>query len=142
MSLWVHAGSVSALHYFLEAAGFGVFQDGDHVGLAISVPATNNASGPLQTGTWVHFVGTYDGNTIAAYIDGMFAESLAWPGPMAGSGCCLTFGGFVGEYWAGMLDDVRIFDVVLSQGEITALYNEQPSPVGAGTWGEIKGLYR
>jgi hypothetical protein len=142
VSLWLHASGASPLRYFLEASGFGVFQDGDHVGLAISVPATNNASGQMQTDTWVHFVGTYDGDTITAYIDGAFAESLVWPGPMGGAGCCLTLGGFVGEYWAGTLDDVRIFDVVLSQSEITALYNEQPSPVDPGTWGEIKGLYR
>jgi len=78
---------------------------------------------------WYHYAVTYDGTTgdMLLYRDGAPVASGTAP---AFSDQTLFVGGFttgVGNMWEGYLDDVRIYDHVLSSEQILALYN------GSGT---------
>ncbi len=129
VSLWVKAnqqpGSPGTTYYFImsESAAFGVWQQGNGIGLAISRPGTNSAWGTITFETWNHFVGTYDGTTIRAYINGALIKETEWTGPMNDPNNPVTFGEFINYWWSGSLDDVRIYNRALTNGEILQLYN-------------------
>jgi hypothetical protein len=72
-------------------------------------------------------VGTYDGTTIRVYIDNVLAGTKNHPGLMEGSGSAtgpLVLGFFNSSYWQGSIDDLRLYDRVLTTAEIHSLYNE------------------
>ena len=63
---------------------------------------------------------TYDGSMLRIYRNGVLNASAAVTGAMMTSNSPLRLGGnqVWGEYFAGRLDDVRIYNRVLSAGEI------------------------
>jgi hypothetical protein len=84
----------------------------------------------LVMGSWYHVVGVYDksAHTIKTYVNGKFDRQLTGlPDNALGS----TTGNFVmGRepwrdlyYFNGSIDDIRVFDRVLSDKEINALYD-------------------
>ena len=127
VSLWTKVPQQD-LQYFVMCSYFGVFSMSNTVGLAISLPQTNAAEGQIAYDTWIHFIGTYDGTTIKAYINGELKDTTTWIGNIADTTRPLIFGNFdTGTYnyfWRGILDDVRIYNRVLSENEILQLYHE------------------
>ena len=93
----------------------------------ISSTITQNAGTPtrLAQGTWTHLATTYDGTTLRVYVNGVQVGSLAATGTIASSTGQVTIGGnsVWGEYFAGAVDDVRIYNRALSAAEITSLMN-------------------
>jgi hypothetical protein len=86
-------------------------------------PAVYNASD--FTGVWQHLVVTCQGNDLKVYRNGILATEL----PQLGS-CnppsppTLNIGDlFLGKQYTGLLDDVIIYDRILSVGEVNDLYN-------------------
>ncbi len=89
----------------------------------------------LSTNTWHHIVGTYDGaGTHLIYVDGDLADSNGRgfaSGPIYVGPGRLTIGAlfngwsglYVGEF-DGPIDDVMVFDRVLSPTEISSLYRD------------------
>ncbi len=81
-------------------------------------------------GTWHHIAATYDGNTMKMFVDGWLAGSLAATGRIGISQDPLFLGtksGSVtvsGDYFKGMLEDLRICNYPLSDSEIQALAAE------------------
>jgi len=73
----------------------------------------------LPLNTWSHIAGTYDGTTLRVYVNGVLATSQAQTGTISASTGPLMIGGNnEGEYWAGRIDEVRIYNRALSQSEI------------------------
>jgi len=125
VSLWVYVHqSASIAEYFLMCSDFGVFQTSNQVGLAISLPATNSAQSQIIYEQWNHLVGSYDGNSIKVYINGLLKEETNHPGNISEPNRTLTFGKFDSFYWEGFLDDIRIFNRVMQKEEIQSLYRE------------------
>jgi len=88
-----------------------------------------NINGPTQkviTDTNWHFlVGVYDGTTIMVYVDGVLDGSKLY-GPMITGGTGTVNMGIT-RYWGdnyfkGVLDEVAIFNIVLTSDEIMSLY--------------------
>ena len=104
--------------------------------------SVSTAVNVTATDTWTHFVGTYDGSNVKLYMDGVEVDSLPQTGAIFDSNNAFAIGGKwqYGTYPAGNLyhdgehdiDDVRIYDRVLSTTEITQLYN-MGAPVGSST---------
>jgi prepilin-type N-terminal cleavage/methylation domain-containing protein len=72
-------------------------------------------------GLWHHLAATYDGSTRAFYIDGVQTASSGASGAnfvATGGNIGLTYSG---EYFAGDIDDVRIYNRGLSSSEIQSL---------------------
>ncbi len=79
--------------------------------------------------TWTHLAMTYDGAQVTLYLNGVSAASAPASGPVAATASPLWIGNnaYAGEAFRGSIDDVRIYDRVLSPAEIAA---DMIAPVG------------
>jgi glucose/arabinose dehydrogenase/PKD repeat protein len=79
----------------------------------------------LATGAWAHLAGTYDGTTLRLYVNGAQAATLATSGSMTVSTGQLKLGGNAiwGEWYAGLIDDVRVYNRALSASELQSDMN-------------------
>ena len=77
---------------------------------------------PLPLGAWTHIATTYDGATMRIYVNGQLVGSRAQGGAIAVANGALRIGGngsFAGEFFQGLIDDVRIYNRALSAAEIS-----------------------
>jgi hypothetical protein len=83
-------------------------------------PTAARASTSLPLNTWTHLAGTYDGATLRLYADGAQVGSQAQTALIPVSTGALTIGGdaLYGQYFAGRIDEVRIYNRALSATEI------------------------
>jgi chitodextrinase len=74
----------------------------------------------LPLNAWSHLAFTYDGSTLRLYENGVQVSSLAWSGAPPLSGQALRIGGNApkGEYFAGKIDEVRVYNRALSASEV------------------------
>jgi len=77
----------------------------------------------LPTGIFQHVVGTYDGQTIALYINGSLSASAAKSGTMVygNDSFRIASASSTGPYFDGVVDDVRLYNRALSQAEISGV---------------------
>ncbi|HWP40705.1 MAG TPA: LamG domain-containing protein, partial [Tepidisphaeraceae bacterium] len=90
----------------------------------------------LPLNTWSHLAATYDGATLRLFVNGALSASLSVAGLITTSDGPLRIGGnsLWGEYFAGRIDDVRIYNRALSVSEIQADMNTPvATPVAPGT---------
>ena len=81
----------------------------------------------VNDGAWHHVAGMYDGEKMYIYIDGIVDVSQPASGAIATNDHPVFIGEnaeMTGRFWNGMIDDVRVYNYALSEGQITALYNE------------------
>jgi chitodextrinase len=85
------------------------------------------AIGPnaLTANTWAHLAATYDGATVRLYVNGVQVASQARTGAIATSTNPLQIGGdsIYGQYFAGRIDEARIYNRALSVAEIQSDMN-------------------
>jgi hypothetical protein len=77
----------------------------------------------LPLNTWTHIAVTYDRTQILLYVNGSLRAAVAQAGNITRSNNPLRIGGnavFTQEFFAGMIDDVRIYNRALSATEIVA----------------------
>jgi hypothetical protein len=74
----------------------------------------------LPTDSWSHVAATYDGLTLKLFVDGTLVGSTAKVGSITTSNGVLRIGGNEtwGEYFDGIIDEVRVYDRPLSGEEI------------------------
>lgn len=79
------------------------------------------AASALTVNTWAHLAVTYDGTTMRIYVNGTQVATRAQTGAMATSSNALKIGGNAiwGEWYAGQVDEVRVFNRALTAVEIT-----------------------
>lgn len=123
--MWVLVLDSTANKYILTANStrIGFVQDGKKIGFVISNPQTNSAmaeAGPAKK--WVYVTGTYDGKTIRTYINGKLGAEKSHSGDPAPL-TVITMGLKSNVFWYGILDDVRFYNRVLTEAEITQLAN-------------------
>jgi hypothetical protein len=89
------------------------------------------AASVLPLNTWTHLAVTYDGTTIRLYVNGTQVATKAVSGSINSSTAPLRFGGdsVWGEYFNGLIDEVRVYSTVLTAAQITSDMN---TPVGGG----------
>ena len=106
-------------------------------GLAYALYSANNSSRPegyvhtssdmgvagtsaVALNTWTHLALTYDGTTLRIYANGVLVKSGSAPGLAATSASPLRIGGdsVWGEYFKGLIDEVRVYNRALSAAEI------------------------
>ena len=85
----------------------------------------------FNDGGWHHYVGTYDGSVRRMYIDGQEVASdrpNAAIIPLATSlviGCRQYAAGAFDSFYEGQLDDARVYNCALSEGQVLHLYNPE-----------------
>jgi hypothetical protein len=79
--------------------------------------------------TWTHLAATYDATTIRLYVNGTQVATAARTGTLTNSTGALRLGGnsLWGEWFAGQLDDVRVYAKVLTAAQIQG---DMATPVG------------
>jgi glucose/arabinose dehydrogenase len=75
---------------------------------------------PIPAGAWTHLATSYDNSTLRLYVNGTQVRTLAAGGPMTVSTGPLKLGGNAiwREWFAGLMDDVRIYNRALTPAEI------------------------
>jgi hypothetical protein len=93
----------------------------------VYVAGEQNALGSvtLPLNAWTHLAVTFDGTTLRLYVNGALAGSKAVTGSMAASTGVLRIGGNAiwPEFFAGLIDEVRVYNRALSATEIGADMN-------------------
>jgi Concanavalin A-like lectin/glucanases superfamily len=111
-------------------------------GLAYALYAENNAQHPsgyvhtngdmavngttaLPLNTWTHLALTYDGATLRMFTNGVQVGSASAPGAAVTSSQALRIGGdsVWGEYFKGLIDEVRLYNRALTAAEIQSDMN-------------------
>ena len=114
-------------NYFLEAY---TSSGGPAAGATLgNVNTVAQAGSLLPINTWTHLAETYDGTTLRLYINGALAASVARSGLILTSSNPLEIGGdrIYGQYFSGLIDEVRIFNVARTPSQIQADMN---TPLG------------
>ena len=85
---------------------------------------------PLPLNVWTHLAATYDGGTLRLYVNGSQVSSRTVGGTLVASTMPLRIGGNAawGEYFAGLIDEVRIYSRALSPAEIQF---DMTTPIGS-----------
>ncbi|MCH8193569.1 MAG: LamG domain-containing protein, partial [Planctomycetes bacterium] len=121
------------------------------LGMAFEVGNTQPSSRVIGSrtvndGVWHHVAGTYDGSRSRLYVDGELDASVNASGPIGtgGSGYTGAIGalyknndGAARNFFSGLIDDVRIYDVALTADQVSALAilpeASQPTPADGQT---------
>jgi hypothetical protein len=110
-----------AENYFLTAAGD---TDLHPAGGGAFGGSTTTVQAPtaIPVGTWSYVTMTYDGATLRLYVNGTQVATTATGGPAPNSTNPLWIGGNqpFGEYFEGLIDEIRVYKRVLTQAEIQA----------------------
>ena len=85
----------------------------------------------LTRSAWSYLTETYDGSTLRLYVNGTQVASTAHTGTIATSTNPLQIGGdsIYGQYFAGLIDEVRVYNVALTAAQIQA---DMATPVNNG----------
>jgi RHS repeat-associated protein len=129
--------------YYLYADGADA--GGPLVGVNIGGYQESYAASDLPTNTWSHVAGTWDGSTLRVYVNGTPVASRAVNGTLTNTTYPLRIGGnsLWGEYLAGRIDEVRVYNRALSQFEIqsdmnTPIGSTLPTPTpGTAFWDDL-----
>ena len=87
----------------------------------------------LTPNTWTHLAVTYDKTTIRLYLNGTQVSTLAKTANLLTSTNPLTIGSdpFYGQYFSGLIDNVRIYNSALTQTQIQTDMTTPVSPQGS-----------
>jgi fibronectin type 3 domain-containing protein len=138
LEAWVDPSSVSSAwrdviykgndNYYLE----GTSQSGgtpDGGGTFGGANGNVFGSSALPANTWSYLGLTYDGSALRLYVNGILASTQPQADAIATSTNQLSIGGdsIYGQFFAGMIDDVRIYNRAITASEIQ---NDMTIPVG------------
>jgi concanavalin A-like lectin/glucanase superfamily protein/galactose oxidase-like protein/Big-like domain-containing protein len=86
----------------------------------------------LALNTWTHLAVTYDGTTLRLFVNGVQASSKAIGGSIVTTTGVLRIGGngVWPEWFAGLIDEVRLYNRVLTAAEVQADMNLAVVPPG------------
>ncbi len=88
------------------------------------------AVGSVPLNAWTHLAAAYGGGSLRLYVNGTLASTLALSGSMPASASPLRIGGNAvwPEWFAGLVDEVRVYNRALTQPEIQSDMNTPVSP--------------
>jgi hypothetical protein len=94
-------------------------------------------------GEWYHVAGTYDGNELIIYINGILEGRLPYIGEIGTSGLALWIGADdIPHYFPGAIDEVRIYNKPLDEAAINTMMSGPVAVDSTGklavTWGEMR----
>ncbi len=130
LAAWVYPttlGDWRTVVFKEDTAGFAYALDADADGASPAGYLTTDVAGfealddaPLSANTWTHIAVTYDGANLVLYVNGAVAGVTPASGTIVTTSGALRMGGNSpwGEYFAGRIDSVRIYDRALSPNEV------------------------
>jgi hypothetical protein len=134
VAAWVIKGPISKYQVIAGKStdenwsdGFGLLWYQNEVGFYVGGWGTGGpASEPFPTdGQWHHVAGTYDGSNVKIWVDGVEGTTpFPYTGSVNGSGGSCEIGrqgGWPAYCFSGTIDDVRIYNVALTESDIMSL---------------------
>ncbi|MDX6689016.1 MAG: hypothetical protein QOG15_473, partial [Solirubrobacteraceae bacterium] len=84
------------------------------------------SSSPTPAATWTHLAATYDNTTLRLFMNGTQIASKATTGAITNTTAPLRIGGnsVWGEYFSGLIDDVRVYNRALTTTELNTDMNQ------------------
>jgi hypothetical protein len=127
VAVWFKTSGNGSTWHFIRSSDFSIFTSHGTAGIGISIPETKSAKGSFELDMWTHLVGTYDGKTIKAYINGKLVASTIHKGEISAPGYLfeLDGGGITTgtlSTWTGAIDELYIFDTVLDEEQVKQLH--------------------
>ena len=112
--------------YYLYSNVIGYCGDGNPVGgFSETANTTVCQPSPLPINTWTHLSLTYDGSMLTLYRGGIAVASSTASGTLQPTTETLQIGASqYGEYFQGLIDEVRIYSRALKATEIQAIYQQ------------------
>jgi len=129
IEMWLNPSALTGLKIFLGCGGtagtyFGAY--GSALYMVVWDGSTQHVTydGTLTIGQWHHVVLTYDGTTQRVYLNGSPLSPLPWTGNVGIGSTGLILGNYSvsGYGWPGSLDEVAIYNHVLSPAQVAAHY--------------------
>lgn len=106
--------------------------DTNQPGVWVTTPSTHFVKGAstIPSGAWTHLAATYNGATLRLFVNGAQVSSQSLTQPIVVSSGPLQIGGNTiwGEYFAGLIDDVRVYNRALTAAEISGVMNTPVAP--------------
>jgi hypothetical protein len=86
------------------------------------------SSGTFNTNTWYHVVGVINGTSKEVFVNGSSLGTATTQSPSGSNGDNLTIGNlptiaFGSNPFAGLIDEVAVFNSALSSSDVTTIYN-------------------
>src|SRR5438132_6201092 len=134
LEAWVNPSAVSSAwrdvvykgndNYYLMATTDHSSRPGGGI-IAAGTHAETFGTTLLATNTWTHLATTYDGATLRLYVNGVQVSSVAKTGSILTSTNPLQLGGdsIYGQYFQGLIDEVRVYNTALTAAQIQADLN-------------------
>jgi hypothetical protein len=137
LSAWINTASTEGFsrgilgNYYGVGGGIGLYRYSGYVYIQIANLTANGAtayySTPITKGQWYHLVGIYNQSNLMLYVNGVLRHNVA-----AGGIDSSNYGWQIGDLpntgilgWNGTIDEVAVFNRVLSPSEIQLIYNYQ-----------------
>ena len=140
LEAWVNPATVSSVwrdvlykgndNYYLEATSSnGSKPDAGLIAGGSYGDAYGTAA--LSANTWSFLTETYDGATLRLYVNGTQVAATAHTGAITTSTSQLQIGGdsLYGQYFKGLIDEVRVYNTALSAA---AIQTDMNTPIAAG----------
>lgn len=128
-----HSWSQGEQGYVLRAGGNGQVEF--KIATSISWQGPVSPVGSMVLNTWYHVAGTYDGDSVKVYVNGIQQGSLYMPtGMIPGTAYPWRIGRLSDpsqtqtRFWSGQIDEVRIWNRALDASEILARYDHHLDP--------------
>jgi hypothetical protein len=108
-----------------------------HFGMTIwTAPDASSIDGAITVALneWHHMAGTFDGDNINVYVDGLFDASNDTTEPIGTNALSVFIGENPesrGRYWDGKIDDVRVYSRALSEEELAVVMRGGEDPRSA-----------
>ncbi|MFG1617883.1 LamG-like jellyroll fold domain-containing protein [Nonomuraea wenchangensis] len=140
LSAWVRPSTVGALWRAVlmkersTGGGYGLYASTEYSAPAGWLETTEASAGvrgddPLPLNQWSHLATTYNGSTMNLYVNGVLISQEPFAGDVLDDGGPLRIGGnaFWGEFYGGLIDEVRVYNRVQTAAQIQADMN---TPIG------------
>jgi hypothetical protein len=117
---------------FADTGGTTVVRAGFGNGVETKIDAATD----ISDGDWHHVGWTWTGSLVQIYVDGALDFSQSYTDGITDNNQALSFAKRMDlstNFYAGLMDDIRIYDNVLSLSDISALFNQSVSLPEPGT---------
>lgn len=138
VSFWAKTTTMNAFynyafHYGTAASGNGFLFKSAQSSFFAGAGGNNTVASSHSNNTWYHYVCTYDGTTSKIYKDGVLISSVAAAWNTVNNSDIFRLGlteyGSTG-YFSGAIDDLKIYNYVLTPTDVSSLYASNSLSVG------------
>jgi len=96
----------------------------------------------VSTGTWYHFVFTYDGVNLKIYLNNVLKNTTGFTGAVNPTSVLFNIGrrGTTGLYYNGVIDECYVWSRAITSTEVSDLYNNYDNAFVTGYSNKVNGI--